>query len=344
LLRQSKECNFFEKLLANDHIPKWHEICANVCDEHTHVDLEGVRCDRRLRRNFASLKHCYLQVLLTVTKQDAVERMHRYISTTVKMADEVKVVQLINRMKELNTLVPYLPCLKHREGSPDKMPSMDESFSELEMCTNILAALSSELSMAYWASKGEHFPTDLRKLKEDLVLVETQVCQQERLLDELRVKVGMKPKSKQHRGKEHQEARMKSLGDRIPKKSFKTAQVSTPKSGGKSKWVQKLCQHCATWSPHSKHTHDTKDCRKWNKDGTPKGDYGHQGKGKTRSVNMHQEGDDEAEVTAAYNKLRKQHANMMKREMKKACKKHKKRGKKRRYFSDFSDLSDDDSE
>ena len=79
--------DFFKKLLANDHIPKWHEICANVCDEHTHVDLEGVRCDERLGRNFASLKHCYLQVLLTVTKQDAAERMRRYISMTVKMAD-----------------------------------------------------------------------------------------------------------------------------------------------------------------------------------------------------------------------------------------------------------------
>jgi hypothetical protein len=42
---------------------------------------------------------------------------------------------------------------------------------------------------------------------------------------------------------------MKSLVDRIPKKSFKTAQVSTQKGGGKSKWVQKLYQHCATWSP-----------------------------------------------------------------------------------------------
>jgi hypothetical protein len=234
--------------------------------------------------------------------------------------------------------------LKHHEGSPEEMPSMDESFSELEMCTNVLAALPTELSMTYWTSKGEHFPTDLRKFEEDLVLYETQVCQQERLLDKLRVKVGMKPKSKQHRGKDHQETRMKSLVDCIPKKSFKTAQVSTQKGDGKSKWVQKLCQHCATWAPHSKHTHDTKDCCKWNKDGTPKGDYGCQGKGKTKSVHMDQEGDDVAEVTAAYNKLRKHHANMMKYEMKKACKKQKKRGKKRRYYSDSSNSSDSDSE
>jgi hypothetical protein len=161
----------------------------------SHVDLEGVHCNEKLRHNFASPKHCYLQVLITVTKQDAVERMHRYISTTTNMGDEIKEVQLINRTKELNALVPYLPCLKHSEGSPDEMLSMDETFLELEMCTNILTALPSELSMAYWASKGEHFPTDLRKLEEDLVLVETQVRKQERFLNKLRVKVGMKPKS-----------------------------------------------------------------------------------------------------------------------------------------------------
>ena len=59
---------------------------------------------------------------------------------------------------------------------------------------------------------------------------------------------------------------------------------------------------------------------------------------------MHQDSNDVTEVTAAYNKLRKQHTNMMKREMKKARKKHKKRGKKRRYFSDSSNSSDNDSE
>jgi hypothetical protein len=96
--------------------------------------------------------------------------------------------------------------------------------------------------------------------------------------------------------------------------------------------------------PHSKHTHDTKDYRKWNEDGTPKGDYGRQGKGKTKSVDMHQEGDDKAEVTAAYNKLRTQHANMMKRKMKKTCKKHKKHGKKRSNYSDSLNLSDVNSE
>ena len=93
------------------------------------------------------------------------------------------------------------------------MLQMDQAFSELEMCKNVLAALPLELSMTYWASQDQNFPTDLGKLEEDLVLCEAQVCQQKMLLDELRVKVGMKPKNKKNRAKDHQEARIKNSAD-----------------------------------------------------------------------------------------------------------------------------------
>ena len=32
---------------------------------------------------------------------------------------------------------------------------------------------------------------------------------------------------------------------------------------------EKHCTLCAKWSPHTKNTHNTKECRKWNRDGTP---------------------------------------------------------------------------
>ena len=57
---------------------------------------------------------------------------------------------------------------------------------------------------------GQHFSMDLRKLKEDLALYKTQVHQQQRLLDELCLKVGMKPKNNRNRGLDHREARMKN--------------------------------------------------------------------------------------------------------------------------------------
>ena len=56
-----------------------------------------------------------------MTQQDVVERMQRYIYTTIKIADKITIVQLITRMKELNAMIPYLPCLKQREGSPEEI-------------------------------------------------------------------------------------------------------------------------------------------------------------------------------------------------------------------------------
>ena len=95
---------------------------------------------------------------------------------------------------------------------------------------------------------------------------------------------------------------------------------------------------------HSKNTHDTRQCYKLNKDGTPKGGYGKRDRSmKTKFVSMHQ-ADDEANIAKAYEKLKKQHSAMMKRKLKRGYKKHGRRGKKRRYYSNSSNSSDSDSE
>ena len=75
--------------------------------------------------------------------------------------------------------------------------------------------------------------------------------------------------------------------------------------GGRSPNRANNCANSAlNGPPHSKHTHDTGQCRKWNNDGTPKGDSRKQGLGKTKSVSMYQV-DDEADIVKAYKKLKK---------------------------------------
>ena len=96
---------------------------------------------------------------------------------------------------------------------------------------------------------GSTFPYRPEETQGTLILCETQVWQQQMLLDELCVKEGMKPKNKKNRSKDHQEARMKDPAYQIPKKTFKMSQLSSLKGDGKPKWGQKLCQLCAQWSP-----------------------------------------------------------------------------------------------
>ena len=88
-------------------------------------------------------------------------------------------------------MIKYLPCLKHVEGSPTDMLTMNKPFSELEMCTILITTLPLRMSTAYYASKGQHFPQDMKKLEEDLILVEAQVQRQDKIMRELRSQAGL---------------------------------------------------------------------------------------------------------------------------------------------------------
>jgi len=109
-------------------------------------------------------------------------------------------------------------------------------------------------------------------------------------------------------------------GDTIPRKSVN----KTPK----------LCQFCAQWAPQIKDTHNTKDCRKWNPDGTSKekGKFSKSG-GKYKSSNAHAID----EMKECFATMKKQNEKLMK-----YVKKSKKSRRGRRGYE--SSGSDSDSE
>ena len=266
---QEEAYHLFEKLLDQSLVPKWQEIVKEQCDEGGYIDLNGRKKPTKRGRTFFALKACYLQVLLEVAPQDAAERHRRYISTTIRKNELVTCPQLISRMVMLNEMTSYLPCMKHMEGSPAEMPRMDVPFSELEMCTHVLAALPVDLTVAYWAAKGMHFPTSLKALQEDLKRVEAQHKRSALAIEAIRIKAGIPKKSDQSQGKSS--LKMSGPEDRIPKKGKGKLDANAAGEGGpkNSNCREKHCTLCAKWSPHTKNTHNTKECRKWNRDGTP---------------------------------------------------------------------------
>ena len=139
----------YEKLLHQSLVPKWREITREQCDKGGYIDLNGQKKSNKRGRNFDALKACYLQVLLQVVPQDCAERHRRYISTTVRKHESVTLPQLISRLVMMNEMTSYLPCMKQMEDSPTEMPMMDVPFSEMEMCTHVMGALPTDLSVAY---------------------------------------------------------------------------------------------------------------------------------------------------------------------------------------------------
>ena len=102
----------------------------------------------------------------------------------------------------------------------------------------------------------------------------------------------------------------------------------------KSKGVlgsRKLCQNCAKWSPQWKHTHNTKDCRKWDAQGTPLD---------RQAKNIHAHTKDNGTLMECFQQMRKDNQKLMKALTEK--KKRARKSKKRRVLE--SDSSDSDSE
>ena len=108
-----------------------------------------------------ALEPCYIAVMLMVSTQDAAERHKRYWTTNVKMADEIDSEAFTERVIWANDVTGYLPCLKHKAGSPAGWPVMNVPFSEIKLCTHVVNALPSNLLVAYWANKGTNFPVCL---------------------------------------------------------------------------------------------------------------------------------------------------------------------------------------
>ena len=207
---------------------------------------------------------------------------------------------------------------------------MNIPFSELEMCTNLIATLPMKMSTAYYASKGQHFPTSLKKLEEDLILVEAQVQRQDKLINELRSKAGLPVSGSDGKKKSSMKAT-----EPIPKK-LKKGNGKQSLLANTEKPFSKLCQLCAKHSPNVKNTHNTAQCCKWNADGSEKRRARSNGYSKNTNAHSH-DGDD---VMEAFAQMRKELKSLRKLTMRK----QKKRDKKRKSYESSDDSSDSDSE
>ena len=329
---QEEAFDYFEKLLHQNLVPVWRDIVTEQCDTDGYVDLNGCRQTGKRGRTFSSLQACYLQVVLSVSTQDAAERHKRYLSTTVKKADNVTIVQLFARLILLNEMTKYLPCLKHVEGSPADLPRMNVPFTELEMCTNVIASLPLSIATGYYAQKGMHFPTKLTQLKEDLIRVAASVQRHDKMIADIRAKAGIPTK-----GSGQEKAKMSGPNKPIPKKAKFGDKSGGPNEGPPSKdRTPKLCQLCAKHSPGCKNSHNTAQCRKWNADGTDKRRSAHGGT--TRNANAHSRSDDDTK--AVFAQMRKEIKALKKITLKRS---RKRKSCKRHYdSSDDSDSSDDE--
>ena len=263
--------DYFEKLLSPELTAKWRDIVKEECEQDNYVSLTGTRPGNIRGKVFDAIRPCYFRFLRLFCAQDSAERARRYITTNVviNLDKGLTVEQGVGRMIELNKTLPYLPCLNHKENSPEDWPAQNKEFSEVEMCSHVLFAMSFKVQTTYFAMVEDEFPTCLDALTQRLVRVEANLKEQKKAYGDIVNRVNNST------GGSGAKRTQGSAGESTPTKKHKSSQSlygkSPTKKGsyaateGKS---GKNCDLCAKYSPRSAKTHNTSQCFKWNPDGS----------------------------------------------------------------------------
>ena len=188
--------NFFEKLVSPALAVKWQLIMKEEIGGVDYVSLTGTKPGLIRAMDFSSLSPCYFCFVKLVAPFNAAEWLRRYMTTTMVLNTDkgITIEMGVARVIEMNEALPYLPCLKHKEGAPATMSAMNIKYTEIELCSIVLNAVHLTVSTAYYAAVQNEFPTDITRLTAQLTRVCDQNKEHKRLLNDLASIVGLKTK------------------------------------------------------------------------------------------------------------------------------------------------------
>ena len=244
LLRQRGKKFFalYETLLGDNVRAKWKRIVSTQVGIAPWTDLYGtVHVTAREPSNTA-FNDCVTFHLLSVFPNDAAERQKYYINHQLKKPRRIPIRNFANRIEQLNSYVAYLPGLMDSPQRTNMMRRV-EGLDEPEVAQLLLRLVPQAHQDQYNLTKGI-IPQNLRLLLETLETIEN-----------MEIHVPRKPE------------KSGETKDGKRKGSFK--------GDGNSNKKKKSDKKCALCEKHGgKHTtHNTGDCRKYEKDGALKSGF-----------------------------------------------------------------------
>ena len=294
--------SMYANLLSTEKRMAWDKIVERQCDVANWTDLKGVRHTKARKKTMASFLDCTKHHVLTMFPMDAAEVERYYISTVIKKPSRVTVRAFFTRVEQLNSYIELLPSI-YNSSKATTSTKLAKPFSESELAGHILKACPDSWQNQYDLNQ-EHVPQDLNKL---LIVLEN--------IEKASVASNTPAKSPTTNGNGNgngnsEKRKGNPSNDRIPKKKFKKSE-----------------KHCVLCQKHggAANTHNTSECKRFEKDGSPKSGWGSKpsAKGKTRHESH------------SFAQLKDEIADL-----KKALKtKSKSRGRKKRRY-DSSDSSD----
>ena len=323
--------NLYENLLDEQIRDDWTRIVTQYCHTAPYLNKDGNKVEEARGLSFENLATCMRLHLLTECTKDAAEAQAHYLRVNVRKPQRISMKLFCKRLEELNGFMEDLPCLADLAEAPASTPRANKKFSDYELCSMLLQMVDKDVEAQYFANNPNQVPTNFHEVRDALERIEHAL----RIKDNNRTreKTASREATGDDNGGSGKDRKRKanssmSLNDRIPRKQIKfegSSSSKQPESG------TKFCNLCQQFGGSHK-THNTRDCRRWNKDGSSKEGFGGPKSkkfGKTSNAHIH-------ELSVFASTLEKQ-GKLLKKLDKKVSRKR----KRRRADSD-SDDSDSD--
>ena len=240
-------------LLAGDPQTQWDRIVKEMHEGDSWAGPDGKEHQGSRLKCTKAFSDCLELHKLTVFSPDAAKRQRYYIQQGIRKPQRASVRQFIQRMQQLSGYLEFLPTLKNSSRAVATTKKGNVPFEAADLASVILAALPLSWQNQYNLTHST-VPESPRVLTPELENIERVMKERdgEKNKSKDKADVASPTKGKSNKGS--------SKGG-----SFKTA----PK---KAK-TEKFCQRCKTHGG-SYNTHNTSECRRYDKDGKPTGQFG----------------------------------------------------------------------
>ena len=232
----------YGNLLTDEACQPWEKIVKVQTDTIPREDLRGEVHEEKAGKTWTSFLECVTFHLQSVFRPDAAEAVKFYITNTLKKPNRVPIRQFFVRVEQLNSYLENLPSLflspKANSATKPVTPLEDA-----DLATHLLRMCPVKWQRQYDLMENST-PVSTRALLMVLENIESNVE-----LDD-------KPPSKDKAKGADSKRKAESNDSRNPKKA-------------KKGWTEKHCSLCKKHGgAHT--THNTKECRRYNRDGSHK--------------------------------------------------------------------------
>ncbi len=300
-------------LLAGKPLTQWDRIIQEMLhDSESWAGPDGKENTGIRPKGWKAFLDCIELHKLTVFAPDAAERQRYYIQQGIRKPARASVRQFISRMQQLSGYLEHLPTLKNSSRAVANIKKGNILFEAADLASIILAALPLSWQNQY-------------NLTHSTVLESPRV-----LMPELE---NIERVMMEHYNGDKQKLKDKAVAASPTKgkPSKGSSNGGSSKSAPKKARTEKFCQRCKTHGG-SYQTHNTNECRRYDKDGKPTRQFG------SKPSEKHKPFKKGGEKGLAY-------MTSMLEAIAKGQKKSSKKGKKRkkRDYRDYSSSSDSNS-